>query len=131
MAQRINRPQIAGFLFFEAVLAANEVLVLPLQRSASRNGDNRISIQAAAGTKIAGTLAHPDELHAVIPSTQKYASTATGEYPALANCAAQHQWSADLTIAVAFDIVDYDRVVTALRITAPVGGGRVTIYGDY
>lgn len=131
MAQQNRHNQVAGFLHFECTLGPNEVIVIPVNRSASRNGDSRVSLQAKSGTKIAATVMHPTDVIRNIPQGQAYASTIAGEYPATPDAPAAFRWSVDESVAADWDILNFDKVATALRITAPATGTHFILYGDY
>jgi hypothetical protein len=139
MATRVKRPTIGGLVFFEALLGANEVLVLPVNRSVSRSGDSTLSVAATAGTLISYSIEHPDVVATAMrpgggsPSapTQAYISSITGDYPATSSPAAfARLWQSDTTVQ-ANTHVEMQTQMTAIRITAPAGGGFVIVYGDY
>jgi hypothetical protein len=137
MARRILRTnQNPGFVSSEYNLAPNEVLVVPVRRSVSKNGDSTIAIMAKAGTKVSYTIEHQDQLamamHAVDPKVLRpYLSSEAGDYPAVANPDGWARvWKTDQDFATD-DIYEHKAHATALRIIAPAGGTWVLLLGDY
>lgn len=137
MANRIQRPVVPAMFFFEAQLAANEVIVIPVYRAVSGRSDSSIAVMAAAGTKFSFTIEHPSAVAAQMQAyphqgkLRAYLSSVQGDYPAVANPDGfARVWNADATIT-ADSIYTHAEHATALRITAPAGGGFVVLYGDY
>lgn len=126
-----NKRTGSTHFYFEAVLAANEKLVLPTPMHTRRNGDFRIAVQAANGTKIQATLAHPGLVASSMVASNRYASTVTGDYPAIADAPAMFRWNVGTTITTDWDIAIVEIPATALLITAPAGGTHIVIHGDF
>lgn len=136
MAKRVNRVHVPGYLFFEARLEPNEVLIIPVTRSVSQQGDTAMSFMATAGTKISYTIEHHEVLNSFVSPYQFISSAGDLTTPnnpngAFANPSSiARVWNADYVVG-ADDIYELHRHVTAIRITAPAAGGFVVVYGDY
>lgn len=123
-------PTVTHF-YFEATLAAGEKLVLPTATHPRRNGGSQLYIQAAAGTSVKSTLAHPQLLANSLPKAQRWASTVAGDYPATPDVDKMFRWSPGVTIDADWAIALVEEPATCLLITAPAGGTHIVIHGDF
>lgn len=132
MATRIHHAaNDVGFTTFEAVLAPNEVVILPVRRATSKNGDSTLAVAAPAGFSVTGTIEHRDVIQNALRN-QAYLASVAGDYPATP--------APDLVISPYFyppvlyptaEVIEFKQTMTALKITASPAGGRIIVYGDY
>lgn len=136
LTQRRHVP--AGYTFFEFVdMAADEVVVIPVFRSPSKNGDTTLAISGTTGFRVSYTIEPLDEVVEAMRQ-QPFISSANAtdakgrSFPAVASPASfARVWAADVTLG-ANVIHEIKAHATALRLTAPATPGAfVIVFGDY
>ena len=132
MATKTPRPVIAGFISADFQVAAGESIVVPVFRSASKNGDSTLAIAAPVGTVVKYCIEHPHVVMAALKG-QSYLSSVAGDYPATPNpnlaVTSAAYWATAVTLA-ANQVFELKQHATCLYITSP-SAGRVLLFGDY
>lgn len=140
MAQQIRRNVLPGFTFFEAgTISPSEVLIVPLYRTQSKNGDSTVAIMATTGFLVSYTLEPVDVVLKALQGQPFLSSLDSKDannksWTGIASPDSfARVWQTNQTIA-ANSILELKGHMTALRLTAPAGGTNdkfVVVYGDY